>query len=67
MKLDPDGIVQVAVTGQSGDGGIDGNGIVKIQEVLSLHVVFQCKRYKGSVGSSAACITRFGLKYDRRV
>ncbi|WP_415719583.1 restriction endonuclease [Maridesulfovibrio sp.] len=50
MKLDPDGIVQVAVTGQSGDGGIDGKGIVKIQEVLSLHVVFQCKRYKGLSG-----------------
>ena len=53
------------------DGVVGGKGIVKIQEVLSLHVVFQCKRYKGSVGSSAyhysACITRFGLKYDRRV
>ncbi|WP_027178897.1 restriction endonuclease [Maridesulfovibrio bastinii] len=47
------GFVQVEVTGQSGDGGIDGKGIVKIQEVLSYHVVFQCKRYKGSVGSSA--------------
>lgn len=47
------GFVQVEVTGQSGDGGIDGKGIVKIQEVLSYHVVFQCKRYKGSVGSGA--------------
>lgn len=44
------GFVQVEVTGQSGDGGIDGKGIVKIQDVLSYHVVFQCKRYKGSVG-----------------
>lgn len=44
------GFVQVEVTGKSGDGGIDGKGIVKIQDVLSYHVVFQCKRYKGSVG-----------------
>ncbi|WP_319780080.1 restriction endonuclease [Maridesulfovibrio sp.] len=47
------GFVQVEVTGQSGDGGIDGKGIVKMQEVLSYHVVFQCKRYKGSVGAGA--------------
>ncbi|KHK02192.1 restriction endonuclease [Desulfovibrio sp. TomC] len=47
------GFVQVEVTGQSGDGGIDGKGIVKIQDVLSYHVVFQCKRYKGSVGPGA--------------
>lgn len=47
------GFVQVEVTGQTGDGGIDGKGIVKIQDVLSYHVVFQCKRYKGSVSPSA--------------
>jgi restriction system protein len=47
------GFVQVEVTGQSGDGGIDGKGIVKIQDVLSYHIVFQCKRYKGSVGPGA--------------
>jgi len=47
------GFVQVEVTGKSGDGGIDGKGIVKIQDVLSYHVVFQCKRYKGSVSPSA--------------
>lgn len=44
------GFVQVEVTGKSGDCGIDGKGIVKIQDVLSYHVVFQCKRYTGSVG-----------------
>ncbi len=47
------GFVQVEVTGKSGDGGIDGKGIVKIQDVLSYHVVFQCKRYKGTVGPGA--------------
>jgi restriction system protein len=47
------GFVQVEVTGKSGDGGIDGKGIVKIQDVLSYHIVFQCKRYTGSVGPGA--------------
>lgn len=45
------GFVQVEVTGKSGDGGIDGKGIVRINGFLSFHVIFQCKRYKGSVGS----------------
>ena len=46
------GFVQVEVTGKSGDGGIDGKGIAKINGILSFRVVFQCKRYKGSVGTS---------------
>ncbi len=43
------GFVQVEVTGRSGDGGIDGKGVVKISGLLSFPVVFQCKRFKGSV------------------
>jgi restriction system protein len=46
------GFVQVEVTGRAGDGGIDGKGIVKISGFLSFHVIFQCKRYKGSVTPS---------------
>ena len=46
------GFVQVEVTGRSGDGGIDGKGIARISGVLSFHVVFQCKRYIGSVTPS---------------
>jgi restriction system protein len=46
------GFIQVEVTGRSGDGGIDGKGIAKIHGFMSFHVLFQCKRYKGSVGSS---------------
>jgi len=46
------GFVQVEITGKSGDGGIDGKGIVKISGFLSFHVIFQCKRYKGSVSPS---------------
>jgi len=44
------GLIQVEVTGRSGDGEIDGKGVVRIGGVLSFHVIFQCKRYKGSVG-----------------
>ena len=43
------GFIQVEVTGQSGDGGIDGKGIMRLGGLLSFHVIFQCKRYKGSV------------------
>jgi len=47
------GFIQVEVTGRSGDGGVDGNGIIQINGFLSFHVVFQCKRYQGSVSASA--------------
>jgi len=46
------GFVQVEVTGKSNDGGIDGKGIVRVSGLLSFHVIFQCKRYKGSVTPS---------------
>lgn len=44
------GFTQVEVTGRTGDGGIDGRGIARIHGLMSFHVLFQCKRYKGSVG-----------------
>ena len=46
------GFVSVTVTGRSGDGGIDGLGVYRLS-LLSFPVFFQCKRYQGSVGSSA--------------
>jgi restriction system protein len=46
------GFIQVEVTGQSGDGGIDGKGIMRLGGLLSFHVIFQCKRYSGSVTAS---------------
>lgn len=45
------GFNDVEVTGKSNDGGIDGHGGLKIGSVITFHVAFQCKRYKGSVGS----------------
>ena len=47
------GFVEVKVTGRSGDGGIDGVGIVRLGGLLGFPVLFQCKRYQGSVPASA--------------
>ena len=46
------GFFQVEVTGKTGDGGIDGKGIVRVSGLLSFHVIFQCKRYKSSITPS---------------
>lgn len=46
------GFSQVEVTGKAGDGGIDGKGIIRVGGLLSFHVIFQCKRYKGAVSPS---------------
>ncbi len=46
------GFIQVEVTGRSGDGGIDGRGIMRLGGLLSFHVLFQCKRYQGAVSAS---------------
>jgi len=45
------GFQNVRVTGRSGDGGIDGEGILEINPLLSFKVIFQCKRFQGAVGS----------------
>ena len=46
------GFVEVKVTGRSGDGGIDGVGVVRLGGLLGFPILFQCKRYRGSVGAS---------------
>jgi restriction system protein len=46
------GFLKVQVTGWSGDGGIDGIGVLRVN-LLSFQVLFQCKRYQGSVGAPA--------------
>ena len=43
------GFQRVVVTGKSGDGGIDGHGILQMNPFLSFKVLFQCKRYRGAV------------------
>jgi len=46
------GFIQVVVTGQSGDEGIDGYGTLQINPLVSFKVLFQCKRYTKSVSPS---------------
>lgn len=58
------GFINVEVTGKTNDGGIDGKGILRIGEVLSFHVVFQAKRYQGTV--SPAVIRDFRGAMDGR-
>ena len=45
------GFTQVEVSGRSGDGGIDGIGVVRIGGFLSFKVLFQCKRWQNAVGA----------------
>ena len=62
QKLTPTGFEQVCgrllresdfedvqITGKSHDGGIDGYGILKINPFITMKVLFQFKRYKGTV------------------
>jgi restriction system protein len=44
------GFVKVEVTGKSGDGGIDGTGVLRMN-LISFQVLFQCKRWQGSVSA----------------
>ncbi len=42
------GFIDVEVTGRSGDGGIDGRGIIRFAGLIGFPVLFQCKRYSGT-------------------
>ncbi|WP_273183963.1 restriction endonuclease [Hyphomonas adhaerens] len=63
MKIDPSaferlaqrllreaGFVKVEVRGKTGDGGIDGVGILRVN-LVSFQVYFQCKRWSNSIGA----------------
>jgi restriction system protein len=43
------GFIQVTVEGRTGDGGIDGRGVLRLS-LVGLTVVFQCKRQRTPVG-----------------
>lgn len=45
------GLERVEVTGGTGDKGIDGEGYLPIEPLVTAKVAFQCKRYSGSVGT----------------
>ena len=44
------GFIKVEVLGKSGDGGIDGVGLLRVN-LITFQIYFQCKRWKGSVGA----------------
>ena len=50
--LHASGFENVEVTGKSHDGGIDGIGILRLNPLIGIKVLFQCKRYKGTVSRS---------------
>lgn len=47
------GLVDVRITGGPRDGGIDGYGAIRLAGLVSIPIVFQCKRYSGNVPVSA--------------
>lgn len=43
------GLERVVVTGKSHDGGVDGTGVLRLNPFVTMKVLFQCKRLRGSV------------------
>jgi restriction system protein len=43
------GFERVSVTGRSNDGGIDGVGVLQLNDLVSFNLVFQCKKWEHSV------------------
>ena len=50
------GFQPVEVTGRSGDGGIDGKGLLQINPLLSMQVIFQSKRYQAGTSVTVSQI-----------
>jgi restriction system protein len=46
------GFENLIVTGRSGDGGLDGIGLLQVNPFVSFKILFQCKRYTGTVNPS---------------
>jgi restriction system protein len=55
------GFENVEVTGGSHDGGIDGYGTLELNPFVSMKVLFQCKRYKGTVSRAQVGDFRNGM------
>jgi restriction system protein len=53
------GFKKVTVTGKSGDGGIDGEGILEVNPLMSFKVLFQSKRYKDGSSVRASHVRDF--------
>lgn len=44
------GFTNVKVTKKSHDGGLDGKGILRMNKLVSVPIIFECKRYSNPVG-----------------
>jgi restriction system protein len=53
------GFQQVVVTGRSGDGGIDGHGVLEVNPLVTFKVLFQCKRYGDSTSVTPSQVRDF--------
>jgi len=49
-RLREAGFIKVEVRGKSGDGGIDGVGVLRVN-LVSFQIYFQCKRWASTVGA----------------
>jgi len=47
------------VTGRSGDGGIDGHGVLEVNPLVTFKVLFQCKRYGDSTAVTPSQVRDF--------
>ena len=52
LMLRESGLYDVELTPAGGDRGIDGFGLMRIGDLFSFRMAFQCKRYEGSVAPS---------------
>jgi restriction system protein len=43
------GFERVQVTGRTNDGGIDGVGVLQVNDLMSFNVVFQCKKWEQAI------------------
>lgn len=43
------GFERVQITGRSSDGGVDGVGVLQVNDLVSFNVVFQCKKWEQPV------------------
>jgi restriction system protein len=60
------GFISATVTGQSGDGGIDGLGLYRLS-LVSFPVFYQCKRYReaSAQAQSATSVVRWPGRGDK--
>ncbi len=51
LVLRESGFMEVEITKKSGDGGFDGKGILRLNNLISMPIIFECKRYTNPIGA----------------